>query len=282
MSNKRECGLFIACGFQGVGKSYTTNKEMISYLKGDASIGRKPQPVAILDSNNENQQIKAINYDVDEEDERKRTKCIRDMIGNPVPFRIIPFKKNKTGMLSSDLQRACVDLCNNFRVGLLILEDFNKYIKRGQEDYIIDKLIALRHSSVDCMIHLQSLSKVTPTLWENLRFLRFHKISEDIHRIKNRLPNYELMQIAQYIVDNRYKIGQERFYLYVSCMQDKLLGIGFNEFSLAANTYLARNPTIAKRLLSDIDNNTGERKFSHIGEAKNYWIKEKSKIYLNS
>ena len=62
--DQRECGLFIAVGSKGVGKTYRTLKELKQSVQDDPSVGRKGRNVLILDANNEFGDLTAIAYDV--------------------------------------------------------------------------------------------------------------------------------------------------------------------------------------------------------------------------
>ena len=56
----REPKLGVAVGKKGVGKTYTTNKVIESYVKGNPSKGVKPRRALILDVNDEFEHIKAL------------------------------------------------------------------------------------------------------------------------------------------------------------------------------------------------------------------------------
>ena len=56
----REPKLGVAVGKKGVGKTYTTDKVIQSYVQGNPSKGVKPRRALILDVNDEFEHIKAL------------------------------------------------------------------------------------------------------------------------------------------------------------------------------------------------------------------------------
>jgi hypothetical protein len=58
-----------------------------------------------------------------------------------------------------------------------------------------------------------------------LNLLRFHKNVESVERHKNKFPDkYEMMRIAELIVNNEYHKGNNRFFLYVDMDEEKVRG----------------------------------------------------------
>jgi hypothetical protein len=55
--------------------------------------------------------------------------------------------------------------------------------------------------------------------------MRFHKNVESVERHKNKFPDkYEMMRIAEIIVNNEYHKGNNRFFLYVDMDEEKIRG----------------------------------------------------------
>lgn len=252
----RECGLFIAVGSKGVGKTYTTLGELRQYVQSDESVGRAARTVLMLDANNEFQNVTAIAYDAMEQDEYKRTAPVRALIGKRGMYRIMPFRKDRRPMTTNEIKQACIDICNHFRKGLLLLEDYNRYINGAEAEELVNMLVTLRHRAVDCYIHLQSASPISTRLWQNLNYLRFHKINDSVDRYKNRIP-YELMKICQLAVNNEYMSGNKRVYFYVAVMDEKVV-MPEPIFEKACTDYVSQNRTMLKRLKDSIEFQQGK------------------------
>ena len=99
---------------------------------------------------------------------------------------------------------------------------------------------------VDCFIHLQSASPISTRLWQNMNYLRFHKINDNVDRYKNRIP-YELIKLTQIAVNNEYMNGNKRVYFYVAVMDEKVI-MPEIIFAKACQDFLSQNRTILKRI----------------------------------
>lgn len=256
MANNRECGLFIAVGSKGVGKTYTTLGELREYIANDESVGRSARTVLLLDANNEFQSVTAIAYNAMEKDEHKRTAPIRALAGKKGMYRIMPFRIDRRPMTTSEIKVACIDICNHFRKGLLLLEDYNRYINGAEAEELVNMLVTLRHRAVDCFIHLQSASPISTRLWQNLNYLRFHKINDNIDRYKNRIP-YELMKICQIAVNNEYMNGNKRVYFYVAVMDEKVV-MPIPIFEQACIDYVSQNRGMLKKMKDSLEFKQGK------------------------
>ena len=274
----RECGLFIAVGSKGVGKTYTTLAELRQYIQPDDSIGRAARTVLMLDANNEFQNVTAIAYDAMEANEYARTAPIRALIGKKGMYRIMPFRKDRKPMTTGEIKQACVDVCNHFRKGLLLLEDYNRYINGAEAEEVVNMLVTLRHRAVDCYIHLQSASPISTRLWQNINYLRFHKINDNVDRYKNRIP-YELMKICQIAVNNEYMSGNKRVYFYVAVMEEKVV-MPEPIFEKACTDFASQNRSLIKRLKDSLEFQQGSKSKNSNQEILKQFISNLKTKYL--
>ena len=137
-----------------------------------------------------------------------------------------------------------------YRGGLLVLEDINKYLTETKDAKIIGALTTNRHRDLDIYIHLQSLSALTTRMWQNCNVIRFHYQLDDIDRYKARIPFYELLKIAQLMVNEKYFNGDERFFCYVMCQQNKIKGaFSKKDFIVACRMYLELHPAKVKSIM---------------------------------
>lgn len=278
MSEGRECGLFIAVGSKGVGKTYRTMQELRQSVMDDPSVGRKGRNVLILDANNEFGKLTAIAYDVTEEDEHKRTLPIRSLMGKRGLYRIAPFRVDRRAMSTVEIKRACIDMCNHFRFGTLVLEDYNRYINGAEAEELVSMLVTLRHRAVDCWIHLQSASPISTRLWQNVNYIRFHKINDDVDRYKSRIP-YELMKIVQLGVNHQYNSGNERYFVYVAVLDERIMGMDEDTFNQACMAYLSKNKGILREYRNTIDFTGGGKKYKTDAESAKAFIAETKNKY---
>jgi len=276
MDEERDFMLTVVTGKKRVGKTYRTAQEVKSYCMNDPKTGRQGMKVLIFDIQQEPQWAiyKTLYYDADEKDELKRAQEIIAFTNSPVISvrRIIPVKRNGQVMNAADMVTAVQTINRYYRRGLLILEDINKIVTSKNQDDIMDALISTRHIQQDIILHLQSLAGATPRMFQNAEWIRFHKQADPIDRYKNRLPNFTLLKIAELTVDRIYREGNERFFLYVSPTEDKIMGIPFNEFEKSCLEYLARYRGELKPYMDEINLKTGKRKYNNAHEAMKGWI----------
>ncbi len=214
----------IATGQMGVGKSFVTNQLLSAYENS----GRK---IVIFDPNNEDiyYRYKQLHFDILEverakiREKREHTRIITasekniQHLPNICVVRIPPFTIYGDKMNASQMKLTMITLLENFRGGLLFLEDVNKYISNFQKEEVLGSFKAIRHQSQDIIMHMQSISPLRPIHFEAASVIRMHYDGFDVAKIKDRLQNnYSLLKIAQLIVEDEYLKGNIRFFVMCS------------------------------------------------------------------
>jgi hypothetical protein len=240
----REPLMIVATGTKGVGKTYQTCQAIDSYIKDNPSTGKKGRKVLIYDVNMEytdgsfkdnNVSFKAPILDI--KDLRKWSRQERAEVR-----RIVP-KDEKGNILSGDaLVELLTLILNNFRGGLLVLEDINTYLMGTSIQEVVAVMCTNRHRDLDIYIHLQSIAAITPRMFQNAAYTRFHKQSDSLDRYLNRIPNPELYLIAEKLVNQKY-IYDKRFYCFVQNQLMKITGrFSLLDYKKACFAYLLDNP----------------------------------------
>ena len=215
----REPKLGVAVGKKGVGKTYTTTKIISEYINGSATV--QPRRVLILDVNDEFENIKGISVN----DIKKFS-----MHPKVEARRIRPFNDDGSKLTLRDISDILFKILNDFRGGLLLIEDINKYISDHLPNDLVGAICTNRHSNMDIIMHFQSIGRITPKIWQNLNWIRFHKNSDSVDTHKRKFEDkHEYLKIAECMISKAYKSGDERFYLYVDLDYEKIYG----EFSPA-------------------------------------------------
>jgi len=278
----REPSMEVAIGFKGVGKTYTTNQIIESYTKNSPD-GRKGRPVLVFDINAEYSDangyygFKAIDFDVTEKNEFIRAEQVR-IIKAPGKYRILPYKKNRQPMTTSELVITAVTIVKFFRIGMLVLEDINKYTLSSYKQDLVGMFIGLRHLGVDLVVHFQTLRAIPPRIWANMNYLRWHKQSDRIFKYKNRIDNFELFSIAEQIVDYKYQSDQ-RYYLWVSVLEEKLINVTPEDFKQGCVLYLSAYSQELNKLMNHIEPD-GTKKHKTNQEAINSFVESRARKYL--
>lgn len=235
IGNKREPILMCATGKKGVGKTYTTTQLISSYVKPNKKSGKKGRKVLIYDINMEYTQYKAIDVKDIPKFSRQSKVEVR---------RVLPVLDGGKMASLSDMLDILSKIINNYRGGMLILEDINRYLVQSKTVDVIGLLATNRHRDLDIICHFQSLSALDPRMWQNTAFVRFHYQIDDIKRYHQRIPNFEMFKIAQCLVEYKYlKVGDKRFYLYIASDDNYITGnFNRNDYKIACEEYLERNP----------------------------------------
>lgn len=281
----REPSFEVVIGFKGVGKTYRTNQVIEQYVKDDPSTGWKGRPALVFDVNNEfcdsngYYGYKAIDFDVTEKNEFKRSEQIRNIIA-PGKYRILPYKKNRQPMTIGELMITASTIVKYYRNGMLLLEDMNKYALSNFKQEFVGMFIGLRHLGVDLVAHFQSLRAIPPKVWSDMNFLRWHKQSEKIFKYKMRISNLELFSIAECIVDWKYQ-SDPRYYLWLDTMREKLTNVSEADFKEGCIRFLSSNPGEVTRMMNHIDL-SGKKKYDSRETAINDFITSKTQQYLTA
>lgn len=229
----REPKLGVAVGKKGVGKTYTTNLVINQYVMGNPSKGVKPRKALILDVNDEFEEIKAI-----------RVRDVLKFAAHPKveARRIRPFNDDNTRMSLREIQDTLFKVLNDFRGGLLLIEDINRYISDSLPNDLIGAICTNRHQDLDIILHFQSIGRITTKIWQNINWLRFHKNTDSVDRHKNKFEDkFEYLKIAEILVNNRYYNGDPRYYLYVDIDEEKILGnVAKKDLDIAVEEYISK------------------------------------------
>jgi hypothetical protein len=269
----REPLLGVAVGRKGVGKSFTTDKVIANYVSGNPASGILGRKALILDVNDEFTHIKAI--------------ALRDLIRFSVhPMvearRIRPFHPDGKKMTLDDLAITLNVVLDTFSGGLLLIEDINRFVSDSMPQDLMGAIATNRHRDLDIILHYQGIGRIGPKVWQNINWLRFHKITESVQRHQRKFEDkYELLRITEIMVGNKYFSGDERFYQYVDCENMKLQGkIDEKLFNQACQEYLDENYRKVIAPLLQIRGTGAKKKFTHesamaheLGRLKKMYLK---------
>jgi hypothetical protein len=222
----RECKILISCGKRGVGKTIETIRMIDEYVAGNVAKGVPPRKALIFDVNDEfssfwffgqQRSIKAI--------------AIKDILKFSVHpkvevRRIRPFWDDGKKLTINDMGEVLGIILDNYRNGLLLVEDINKYLSDSMPSDLIGSLATSRHIGLDIVSHFQNIGRAgNPKLLGNLNMIRLHKTNDTVERHKNKFEEKtELLQIAEYLVNKKYFEGDVRYFVYVDVENMKVRG----------------------------------------------------------
>lgn len=202
---ERDAYLMIAVGRKKVGKTYRTMQEIKSYVMDDPRIGRKGRKVLIFDTNGEYPDIPSIHFDISLADQKDYNELeIVKHITNWKRIevrRIVPSRVDGNPMDIRDKQKTAELLLKHFRGGMLLFEDMSSWSLGAKSIALIGTITTNRHKSQDIIIHLQSLNRVDPALFENVNIIRMHNDEGRMDLIEKKVNNVELLKIATKCVE---------------------------------------------------------------------------------
>jgi hypothetical protein len=274
---ERECHIYIILGRQGVGKTYRLLQECITAATGDRVRMIKPRKVLIFDCNvisGSYKDIKTIDFNSYGKTSEERCAAIKRWT-RPDIRRVINYCKDRKLMNLDQMNETALDLMEHFSNGMLCLEDMNVYLHGSQQKRFLSEFVRVRHKSVDLAIVVQSFRVIDPKMWSQCSLLRMHKTFDNVDAIKDKIPDqYEMLKIAQLIVNNEYQKGNQRFFLYVNMRNGKIIGAKEHLFVEGCRNYLALNNSEINEL-SKIKKIKAE-------QAIEMWIEMKKKEYFNA
>ncbi len=239
----RQPMLMVVVGETGVGKTFRNVITIYQYLMKIPRTGKKARKALMFDVNDDDYPM----FHTVSPDHIHKLKSVQARRIRP----ITPEGKNMT----IDEKREVVEkMIHNFKDGLLVTEDLDKYMTGAKGQSIVGLLTTNRHNGLDIMISHQSIAKITTTEWQNCTWLRIHHQVDDISRYENRIPNYFLVRIATFIVDEQYKLAnkawskgeiseykykkQRSFFVYVDMRKLKIQGCSQAAFIRAAKKFI--------------------------------------------
>lgn len=247
--------LGVAIGKKGVGKTYATTQMLHQYVVGNPTAGIPGRKVLIMDVNDEFENIKSIPL-----------KYVAAFSVHPQVEirRIRPFKDNGAKMTLNEFADTLFFVLETFKGGLILIEDVNKYTADNMPNDLIGAICTNRHSDLDIILHYQSIGRITPKVWQNLNWIRFHKIQDKVSQHKQKYEEfYEMFSIAETLVDRQYK-NNMRYHLYIDIDDEKIRGkISKEMIDDAINIFIEENykKTITP-LLQQYDTISNKKKYT--------------------
>jgi len=266
----REALLGVAVGKKGIGKTYTTLQIIGQYIKG--GLNKKPRRALIIDVNDEFQTIKAIS-----------PKDVKLFTHHPTIEcrRVRPYNEDGSKMTLNDVADCLWEVLKDYRGGLLLIEDINKYVGDYLPNDLVGAICTNRHSNLDIILHFQSIGRVGTKIWQNINWLRFHKNTDSVDRHKKKFEDkWEAFKICEILVNRQYFSGNKYFYLTYDSDTEKIKGnYSPKMMNEAIDEYIALNYT--KKVKPLLNQRDGKGKKKYKPEAATKQVKSQlKKMYL--
>ena len=237
----RQYSFEIVLGTSGSGKTYENKIMAETYLK-DIKL-----PVLIFDTNGEYTDYEVIDFDVKEENAKKRGKNIRMFSkARPSIQRILNICKNGERMTTKQMQITYKTIAHNYFGGMLILDDILNYERGFKSQDALGIANTLRHGK-DLILSFQGVQHIENVLWAVVKYIRMHNLTYSPMNIASRIPDIIPIQVAYILIQKYYKEA-EHYIIHT-------IGTTLDNYQLNPSDYSDKDRAIAD------------------GIFKKYWIK---------
>ena len=244
--------LLVASGAQGIGKSYTTLKQLIH----GAYVSNYKKRALIFDTNgNEYAEFK-----IDGHTHKINAITRNELIHfanqeTPEVKRISTVRSNGMIMSSDEIENLLLYVMTYLRNSTLLLEDTNRVFGDALPQSIAGLICNLRHRSVDTILHIQSCGRLLPKIRQNLSVLRYHYQYDSVDESREKLAgDFEIFSIAEKLVNKQYFAGNNRFFIYILRDKRNIQGaFSPKMFSEAIQEYISENAKVLRPILAKRD-----------------------------
>lgn len=263
---ERQPMIMLVCGETGVGKTYRNKLEIKRYMTDDPVTGKKGRKVLAFDTN-----------DDDYPEFRTVSPNHLKALTKVASRRIRPFNTDGSPMDDNDKKEVVDKILNHFRNGMIVLDDIDHYMAGAKGQSMIGALCTVRHKGIDVLLTHQSVAKITTSEWQNCTWLRLHHQVDDVTRYRDRIPKYQMVRIAQLIVDEQYDMCsrafamgeitesaykvQKSFFVYVNMRHRKIMGCSRAAFIRACKRYIDQEEGKKVRMLLQERDFKGKHKY---------------------
>lgn len=261
---EREPKLGVAVGRKGCGKTFTTKRMLQQYVQGNPLKGAKPRRVLILDVNDEFEDIKAL-----------RVSDVKRFSMHPKIEirRIRPFHDNGKRMTINEIQETLFKILFDYRNGLLLIEDINRYISDYLPNDLVGAIVTNRHTDTDIILHFQSIGRISPKIWQNINWMRFHKNTDSVDKHKNKFEDkYEMFKLVELYVNKEYhEYDNQRIFVYVDIDDEKIRGVDKKKIEPIVEEFISINyRKMITPMVQQQDLLGGKKKFNSADAIKHH------------
>lgn len=263
---ERQPMIMLVCGETGVGKTYRNKMEIQKYMADNPTTGKKGRKVLAFDTNDDDyQEFRTVNPNY------------LGALTAVSSRRIRPFNPDGSAMDDTDKKDVVDKILKHFKNGMIVLDDIDHYMAGAKGQSMIGALCTVRHKGIDVLLTHQSVAKITTSEWQNCTWLRLHHQVDDVTRYRDRIPKYQMVRIAQHIVDEQYDLasrafaeGQisedkykilKSFFVYVNMRQRKIMGCSRPAFIRACKRYIDQEEGKKVRMLLQERDFKGKHKY---------------------
>ena len=203
--SSRETLFKMMVAMTGAGKSFQIIQECLAYARPNIVTGKKARPAFIVHPN--------VLYEpqyMDTFTNHIRIDQIPRII-KPEVYIILPINPNGSRMTDLQKRDMIITAVNSLEKVLLVLDDIDDVLK-GAKPRDLDKIfVSHRHRSIDLITTHQFLNPITTEEWGAVKTISLRRKTQSVSIIEDRVPNAEILYVAEMIVDEQYFLATKMF-----------------------------------------------------------------------
>jgi len=283
---ERQPMIMLVCGETGVGKTYRNKQEIKHYMMNHLAVGKKGRKVLAFDTNDDD-------YPSFVTVSPNHLKALTKVSAR----RIRPFNSDGSPMDNDDKKEVITKIMKFYKNGLVVLDDIDHYMTGAKGQSMIGALCTVRHKGIDIVLTHQSVAKITTSEWQNCTWLRLHHQVDDVTRYRDRIPKYEMVRIAQLIVDEQYELCsaafakgkiteqgykiQKSFFVYVNMREQRIKGCSRSAFIRACKKFIDQEEGRKLKMLLNEEDFDGNKIYKTKNDAIIKMITDKLRYHDN-
>lgn len=283
---ERQPMIMLVCGETGVGKTYRNKQEIKHYMMDHLAIGKKGRKVLAFDTNDDDYpQFRTVSPN--------HLKALTKVSSR----RIRPYNTDGSPMDNDEKKEVITKIMKHYKNGLVVLDDIDHYMTGAKGQSMIGALCTVRHKGIDIVLTHQSVAKITTSEWQNCTWLRLHHQVDDVTRYRERIPKYQMVRIAQLIVDEQYELCsnafamgkiteqeykiQKSFFVYINMREQRIKGCSRAAFIRACKKFIDQEESRKVKMLLNEQDFDGNNIYKTKNEAIVKMISEKLRYHEN-
>tara|TARA_R110002049_G_scaffold113040_2_gene263060 strand:+ start:27592 stop:28521 length:930 start_codon:yes stop_codon:yes gene_type:complete len=283
---ERQPMIMLVCGETGVGKTYRNKQEIKHYMMDHLAIGKKGRKVLAFDTNDDDYpQFRTVSPN--------HLKALTKVSSR----RIRPYNTDGSPMDNEEKKEVITKIMKYYKNGLVVLDDIDHYMTGAKGQSMIGALCTVRHKGIDIVLTHQSVAKITTSEWQNCTWLRLHHQVDDVTRYRERIPKYQMVRIAQLIVDEQYELCsnafamgkiteqeykiQKSFFVYINMREQRIKGCSRAAFIRACKKFIDQEESRKVKMLLNEQDFDGNNIYKTKNEAIVKMISEKLRYHEN-
>lgn len=209
---------------------------------------------------------------------------------NILARRIRAVNADNSPMTKDERQGIVEHIRTKFKNGLVLLQNPDLYMNGANGKTILGQLLGTLNAGLDKLLTFNSLKAIPTDIWAYCTDIRLHNVIEDVRALKQRLPRYPSVRIAQFVIQEQIELAtkaferhqidkaeyerRKGFFLYISLETGKVRGCSMEAFIRAVKRYLDHEESRTITLMMKEETNLGTLRYANRNQVIVKLVKE--------